>query len=238
MSPTTDFRVEQPPQNRTQPQIRLEVPKKRSANKGLIAVAIVFPILMLGVAGGAAGWIYFSRQQASAANVETDVAAAEQTTTEAPIQIKSAVPETMKPEEPKPDTGKPVDAVSVKGEITNLVERWKDLTEGHNAEKLSQMYGEKVEYMGKPGVSSAEIKSSLQKTFDAYSEIDIQITNMMVAVDAEGSSATALFDKEWSYEANPKLNEGKAHTKLHLQRAGNDWKIVTEKQLKVYYVEN
>lgn len=237
MTPTADLRIEQPVYNRTQQNFRPE-PEKKKSSKGLIAVAIIFPILTLGVVGGGAGWIYFSRQQAAAQKQETDVAAAENATSAEPAQIKPPVPETLKPEEAKSDETPPVDAEAVKGEIKNLVERWKDLTEGHNAEKLSEMYGEKVEYMGKAGVSSSEIKSNLQKTFDAYSEIDIEITNMMVAVDAQGSSATALFDKEWSYEANPKLTEGKAHTKLHLQRAGKDWKIVTEKQLKVYYVEN
>lgn len=231
--PTQDLRVAAPATNQTQQNVRIVPQVRRSSSKGLIAVAVIFPILFLMAAGGGGVWLYVSSKR-NAVNEERHASTA----------IEEKKPDQTKADLTEPRTETPaqasenVDADAAKREVADLVEHWKDLTEGHNAEKLSKLYGEKVDYLGESGVSAEAIKAELQKKFDAYSEIDIEITNLTVAVDSEVTAATALFDEEWSYVASPKLSEGKAHMKLHLQKAGKDWKIVTEKQLKVYYTEN
>ena len=230
--PTSDFRIEQPPQNRTQQNIKPDaVPKAKRTSKALVALAVIVPVLTLSGAGVASGW-FLLKDRLNAMSEKTEASQDDQAAS-APVPVASAVPETIKANDPAS-----TDAEAVKAEITNAVEQWKDLTEGHNAEKLSQMYGEKVDYLGTTGVSNAEIRATVQKLFDAYSDIDLQISNLSVAVDSEGQAATAIFDNEWDYEASPKLSSGKAHTKLHFQRAGSDWKIVSERQLKIYYKEN
>ena len=230
--PTSDFRIEQPPQNRTQQNIKPDaVPKAKRTSKALVALAVIVPVLTLSGAGVASGW-FLLKDRLNAMSEKTEASQDDQAAS-APVPVASAVPETIKANDPAS-----TDAEAIKAEITNALEQWKDLTEGHNAEKLSQMYGEKVDYLGTTGVSNAEIRATVQKLFDAYSDIDLQISNLSVAVDSEGQAATAIFDNEWDYEASPKLSSGKAHTKLHFQRAGSDWKIVSERQLKIYYKEN
>ena len=230
--PTSDFRIEQPPQNRTQQNIKPDaVPKAKRTSKALVALAVIVPVLTLSGAGVASGW-FLLKDRLNAMSEKTEASQDDQAAS-APVPVASAVPETIKANDPAS-----TDAEAIKAEITNAVEQWKDLTEGHNAEKLSQMYGEKVDYLGTTGVSNAEIRATVQKLFDAYSDIDLQISNLSVAVDSEGQAATAIFDNEWDYEASPKLSSGKAHTKLHFQRSGSDWKIVSERQLKIYYKEN
>jgi ketosteroid isomerase-like protein len=230
--PTSDFRIEQPPQNRTQQNIKPDaVPKAKRTSKALVALAVIVPVLTLSGAGVASGW-FLLKDRLNTMSEQKDARQDDQAPS-APVPVASAVPETIKANDPAS-----TDAEPIKAEITNAVEQWKDLTEGHNAEKLSQMYGEKVDYLGTTGVSNAEIRATVQKLFDAYSDIDLQISNLSVAVDSEGQAATAIFDNEWDYEASPKLSSGKAHTKLHFQRSGSDWKIVSERQLKIYYKEN
>ena len=230
--PTSDFRIEQSPQNRTQQNIKPDaVPKAKRTSKALVALAVIVPVLTLSGAGVASGW-FLLKDRLNTMSEQKDARQDDQAAS-APVPVASAVPETIKANDPAS-----TDAEAVKAEITNAVEQWKDLTEGHNAEKLSQMYGEKVDYLGTTGVSNAEIRATVQKLFDAYSDIDLQISNLSVAVDSEGQAATAIFDNEWDYEASPKLSSGKAHTKLHFQRSGSDWKIVSERQLKIYYKEN
>lgn len=237
--PTQDFHVAAPQSNRTQQNVRVDPPKPRSSNKRLIAVAVFFPILVVGIVGGGLGWMYIQSNRNAAAETEKSMSvAAQETEANPPDQIKPAVPDTLKTEAAKSEPSGTVDTETIKKEVTGLVDRWKGLTEGHRASDLAGLYGEKVEYLGKPGVSPNEIRSEMQKTFEAYSDIDIDISNLSIAVDAEGTAATALFDKEWSYAASPKLTEGKAHTKMHLRKIGPDWKIVSEKNLKIYYVEN
>lgn len=230
--PTSDFRVEQP-QNRTQQNIRPEsVMTAKRSNKALIALAVVIPVLTLSVAGVASGW-YLLKDRLSAMSEQNKAQQDDQVAAD-PVPAASVIPETVKATDPPAST----DAESVKAEIANIVEQWKALTENRNADKLSQMYGEKVDYLGKSGTTPSEIRAALQKTFDAYSDIDMEITNLSIAVDPESEAATAIFDNEWDYEASPTLSSGKAHMKLHFQRSGAEWKIVSERQLKIYYKEN
>jgi ketosteroid isomerase-like protein len=231
---TSDFRVEQPPQNRTQQNIRPETVKQaKRSNRALIALAVIVPVFTLSAAGVASGWYLLKDRLAAMVERQEQQQSDGQISTD-PIPLASVIPETVKTNDPPTSS----DIEMVKTEIADLVERWKDLTEGHNAEKLSQMYGEKVDYLGEAGTANSEIRATLQKTFDEFNDIDMVITNVTIAVDAEGTAATALFDNEWDYEASPKLTSGKAHTKLHFQRAGSEWKIVSERQLKIYFKEN
>lgn len=221
---------------RTRENIRMS-PTKKSSRKLLVAAAVVIPLVITGITGSVAGWMYLSSQQTRSDLVSTDNDGLTTDQPETASQITHAPPEVIKASDTVPASHTP-DNEAIKSEIANLIEKWKDLTEGRNAEKLVQMYGEKVDYHGTEGTTVEQIKSELNKTFDAFSDIDIEISNLIIAVDAEGATATALFDKEWSHEAPPKLAEGKAHFKMHLQRTGSDWKIVTEKQLKVYFLQN
>lgn len=232
---TTDFRVATPEAGRTRANIVVPQPKN-SSRKWLVAAAVAIPVMVICAAGGGAGYFYFSSKSVRA-QIESPEGVSAPAQVETRNESKQPPAELIKASDGKEVTKTP-DPEAIKAEIANLVERWKDLAEGHNADKLAQMYGEKVDYLGTPGTASAQIKSALEKTFATYNEIDIDISNLVVAVDAEGTAATALFDKEWAHEAAPKLSEGKAHFKLHLQKSGDEWKIVTEKQLKVYYIQN
>lgn len=232
LSPTRDYRASAGGSGQTVENVRLPATPKRSPRKAVIAAAVILPLTALAAVGGAAGWVYLSGRNAEAA---AETATKEDTTATRSMNVPTA--EVIKASD-KVETHASEDGESVKAEIADLIERWKDLAEGRNADPLSAMYGEKVDYLGRPGTTPSEIRAELKKTFDSYSEIDLEISNLLVAVDAEGNSATALFDKEWSHEAPPKLSEGKAHYKLHLQKDPGGWKIVTEKQLKVYFTQN
>lgn len=228
--PTADIKLEQPRENATQQNIRpAQVRNAKRTSRALIAVAVILPITVISVAGIGSGW-YLLRGRLATLQAESTMPV-DPPAEPATADVSPAVPETV-------TVGQPREADTVKSQIRNLVEQWKDLTEGHNAERLSRMYGEKVDYYGKPGTRTEEVRAELEKTFDAYSEIDVEISNLSIAVDSESTAATALFDNEWIYAASPKLSSGKAHTKLHFQRVGTDWKIVSEKQLKVYFKEN
>ena len=232
-SRTSNYRVEAADSGQTQENVKIPAVPKRSSRKPLIAAAVMVPLITLAVVGGGAGWVYISSKNTVVKTDDTpdeDGNDVRKLSEPPPAELIKASEKTSSQETP--------DREAVKSEIANLIETWKDLTEGRNSEKLAAMYGEKVDYLGQLGTTAAEIKAGLQKTFDAYSEIDIEISNLMVAVDAEGTSATALFDKEWSHEAAPKLSEGKAHFKLHLMKDRSAWRIVTEKQLKVYFNQN
>jgi hypothetical protein len=116
-----------------------------------------------------------------------------------------------------------------------MLDDWKGDRETCNFDDYTSKYGERVEYSGRHGVTPPEISNDLRKICDAYSTIEINIDNMVIAVGAEHEAATAIFDKEWRYEASPKVAQGKVHMELHFRRVGDAWKIVGEENLKTYY---
>jgi ketosteroid isomerase-like protein len=216
-------------------------PVQKKSGAGMIAGFVVMPLLLLLTAGVGGGWWYLSAQKNVSEKSSFTPAAANlspESNSAGPKQdVSPSVPVPAKPE----DNNKPAAPVSMdvaRKQVGDVIETWRLAAQGHKAAEYVALYGDKVEYFDEHGVTPNQIRARMQKIFDGYSEIDIELTNMVIAIDAEGDAATALFDKEWSYEASPKLSEGKAHVKLHLRKAGTQWKIIAEEYLKTYYTEN
>jgi hypothetical protein len=200
-------------------------PRKTPAR---VAALIALPLALAFGAAGAGGWFYLKNQRAATAAenpVSPVVAAANSPAAEAPLSVPVAEELGASNEE-------------LKKEIAAVVESWRAAAEARNAAEFAGKYAETVDYFDQNAAGLAEVRAEAQKIFTAYAEIEIGVTNLRVAADAGGRRATAVFDKEWSYETAAALTEGKAHVKLSLQKFGGDWKIVGEKHLKVYYLEN
>jgi len=219
--------------------LREEAKKPKSTSSSKIRL-LVLPALLVLAGGVAGGWFYLQNQnnQTAAqtvkpANLSTPEAArsdqpAANTASKAVLDDLSA--ETDSPNETGADDSKK--------EVAQTIELWKKAAEARNLPDYLSRYAEKVDYFDKTGASLADVRAEAQKTFGAYSEIEITLTNLRVAVDEGGTQATAVFDKEWSYETDKDLTDGKAHVKLRFQKIGADWKIVSEKYQKIYYMEN
>ena len=212
---------------------------RRKSRAGLIAASILIPIFLIVAVIGTAGLVFInSRQHQAEEKKAVDVTDEKIEKTKA-TDTSTSYPG-IDPKSARPDSAEsgPTNVDGVRKEITAIVNAWKDAAENRKASEYSAMYGEKVDYFDKQGVAQSEVRAEIQKVFDEYNEIDLEITNLEVAVDAAGDAATAVFDKEWSYEAKPKLTEGKAHTKLHFRKVGTAWKIVAEEYLKIYDTES
>ena len=209
--------------------------KPKRSRKGLIAgLSVLSGIVVLGL--GIAGWLYFGSQSPALAKMNSDQPMSGSTSSQPdrpadvvmPVSAKSpTVPNTM-------PAGK-VDADVIRKQVTGIVDSWKGAAEMCNANDYTDKYGEKVEYHDRHGVTAGEIRNELQKVCDGHNTVTINVDNMVVAVDAEGDAATAIFDKEWKYEASPKLAQGKVHMKLYFRKIADGWKIVSEQTLKTYY---
>ncbi len=211
---------------------RQESTKNGSSAKNWLAVCGV--MLALGVAG-VGGWFYLQNQNNSsvqAANPAETSTPANNSASKIVLDDLSAP--TNSNSEPSSVSG----SEDAKKEIAETIELWKKAAEARKLPDYLSRYAEKVDYFDKTGAGAPEIRAEAQKMFDAYSEIEISLTNLRVAVDAGNTQATAVFDKEWSFETEKDLLEGKAHTKLRFQKSGKDWKIISEKYQKIYYMEN
>ena len=213
---------------------------RRKSRVGLIAASILIPIFLIIAVVGTVGLVFINSRERQAEEKRVAEVADEKVaaTKDSDKMSSDPVNETDKSAKPVPAETAPANIEAVRKEITEIVNAWKDAAESRKASEYSGMYGDKVDYFDKQGIAASEVRTEIQKVFDEYSEIDLEITNVEVAVDAAGDAATAVFDKEWSYEAKPKLTEGKAHTKLHFRKGGTGWKIVAEEYLKIYDTES
>lgn len=230
---TEEMRVKFPDQTRKfKPYFVNPVRPAEKPKSSRVLWAAVLPMLLVLGAAGFGGWYYLNNQNQVATDKMFVSNPPEKTSTP-----NLPVAETVSEKINQPQTTNP-DNSDVKKEITDFINSWKTSFESRKITEYTAKYADTVNYFDKDGTGIKEISSEVQKTFNSYTEIEIILSNIRVAVDADNDKATAVFDKEWSYETDKDLTEGKAHIKLQFQKIGNEWKIVSEKNLKTLYVEN
>ncbi len=98
-------------------------------------------------------------------------------------------------------------------------------------------YADKVDYYTKSQVGKSVIRSDRQKAYEKYPSITINLSTINVSVDFSGQIASAVFDKEWVFQNDIKNTSGKVRSELRFSEQNGEWKIISEKDLKVYFVK-
>lgn len=142
---------------------------------------------------------------------------------------------------PKP-TLKPAEIETSKKEAESVIYGWKTAAENHNLDTNLSNYADTVDYYKGGKIGKAKLKASKEPAYKKYDSINIEISNMKVAVDPTGEKATVTFDKEWDFngvdkDGNDVFNSGKVQQQLVLNKINGKWKIVSEKDMKVYYAD-
>ncbi|MGB9181710.1 MAG: hypothetical protein WCB68_20940, partial [Pyrinomonadaceae bacterium] len=87
-------------------------------------------------------------------------------------------------------------------------------------------------------VSSARVRADRERAFDAYSDIEVELTNIRITPDPTNAErATTTFATTWTFEGDEKYSHGSVQQKLWLQKTGGRWLITGEKDLQVYFKE-
>ena len=135
---------------------------------------------------------------------------------------------------PKP-TLKPAEIETAKKEAENLIYGW-------NLKTNLSSYADTVDYYKGGKIGKSKIKANKEPAYKKYDSIAIDISNMKVTVDPTGEKATVTFDKEWDFsgvdkDGNESYTNGKVQQQIILNKFNGKWKIVSEKDLKVYYTD-
>ncbi|NNE68525.1 MAG: hypothetical protein HKN33_18300 [Pyrinomonadaceae bacterium] len=224
------------------------------SSRTLLAVlaTVLIMLLLFGVIG-IAGFLYINRGGASETrsavntNSTNEKAALESPTPEAvnpsPEQTTEATP-TVQPTatvgtpeptaSPAPD--KTPDKGKIKKQVSDNIYQWKALAESRSLSPYMRYYGPRVDYYRKSGASRVFVRNDKRKAFSKYSTIRIRISGMNVSVANDGKSASATFDKEWLFANTGTKQTGKVRSRLGFKKFDEDWKIVSERDIKVYYV--
>jgi ketosteroid isomerase-like protein len=135
---------------------------------------------------------------------------------------------------PKP-TVNPETAKAVTENVTNVIDDWKSASENLDLDGHLSQYADTVDYYNAGKVGLARVRADKQKAFEAYDSINFDISNVRVTPDPSGEKATAVFDKQWTFEGVEKRSSGKVQQLLTFAKINGRWLITGEKDLKVYY---
>ncbi len=228
-------------------------PPKKSKVLPLVLLTALVTLLLLG-AGVAASWIYLKNNRADMTKntaVNTNNKSTE-SNVKANSNVKSSPATVDLPKNenaanisngantapavnltPVPN----VDREQIKEEVAERVDGWRALTESRDLNDYMKYYADTVDYYNKRGASAASIRADKQRAFGSFDSIEMNISNLSVTPDATGERATAVFDKEWVFDGEEKSSSGKVKSEIQMRKINGEWRITSERDLKVYYIE-
>lgn len=234
-----------PPQDySTTPQTSFQPQEKSGSKLWLVALLGIFFFLVIGGLGAAGAWFYFNSGQTTIVQNNTNAVSNSNSTNSnaaniANTNVNANANTNVATPTPKP-TLKPAEIETAKKEAESVIYGWKSAAEAHNLDTNLSNYADSVDYYKGGKIGKAKLKASKEPAYKRYDSIAIDISNMKVTVDPTGEKATVTFDKEWDFsgvdkDGNDVFNTGKVQQQLVLNKFNGKWKIVSEKDLKVYY---
>lgn len=219
-------------------------PPRKSRTLPIVLATAFVTLLLLG-AGGIGAWLYLRNNQNEVAK-NSAVNQTANTNSNSKPNAKNSPSPTATPKNQEnanaanaaaSPTPVAVNVAQVKKDVSGRINSWIDLTESRDIDEYMNLYAGTVDYYSKSSVSAATIRNDKQRAFDSFDSIQINISNLNITPDATGERATAVFDKEWVFEGEEKYSAGKVQSQLQLKKINNQWLIVGERDLKVYYTE-
>lgn len=129
-----------------------------------------------------------------------------------------------------------VDNSALKQGVLDTLNGWAAASRAHDLNTHMSYYADTLDtYFGRRGVSASYVRADRARAYTRYNSLDIQLSNIAVTVDPYGTTATAIFDKKYSF-AGDKILSGAVQQMVWLTRIAGRWRITGEKDLRVYYV--
>ncbi|HSU24869.1 MAG TPA: nuclear transport factor 2 family protein [Pyrinomonadaceae bacterium] len=211
-----------------------EAPTPRRGRTGaIIALTALATLLIVGFA--AAGFLLYLRhkhQEDARFAPDKNVPNMISTPTPSPKPSASATPSPAP--SPSPEASKsPVNKSEITAEISDAVSIWADDTNAADVDRLMRNYAESVDYYKSGSVGRDAVRRDKSRALSNYDSIDVEVDDLDVTVDDSGETATAEFDKSWQFVGD-QTYEGRVRSQLRFRREGGKWKIISEKDIKVY----
>jgi serine/threonine protein kinase len=209
------------------------------SRKGMIAgIAVVLLVVAAGAVGGI--WLWnrkadrsdSSNRSIAQANANQNISP--QTTK--PKQNVQSIPNVnSSPPNVTPYTP-PVDAASLKREITEALNGWAAASRAHDLNAHMSYFADVLDtYYNAKNVPSSRARADIGRAFSIYSSLDVQLANIEVTLDDTGARASAVFDKTWEFTGE-RRSVGSVQQMVWLEKRGGRWLIIGIKDLKTYYV--
>ena len=135
----------------------------------------------------------------------------------------------------EPSPGRSV-AAPLETEIGAVLNQWVESTRTRDAVAQAECYAPRVNvYFGRTNVSREQVKQDKRRLFESVGTVhQFDLGNVQIR-RADPHTAVALFDKTWEFGDRSKF-AGAERGQLTFRKLDGDWKIVGERELKVYWV--
>lgn len=122
------------------------------------------------------------------------------------------------------------------GNIKTLLDTWLTSTRNHDLQANLDCYAPIVDtYYNKRQLSRNDMRREKQRQFQTIGTVRRLGLDNLQFTQLGPDQAVLLFDKQWSFgDRNP--FSGSERAQLSLRNVGGNWKIVGERELKVYWV--
>lgn len=220
-------------------------PEPRKSNTLLIILATVLAMSLIFGIFGAVGWFYFKAQDETAKNTantsgqNSEINAGNKANANKSSIANSSPKVNANAENTVPNVSKtPVSAADkekIRADVSNRLDNWQADGESLDLDSYMQNYAPTVDYYNKKSATNSQVRSDKKKAFDLYDSITVEITDLTITADETGETATAVFDKEWTFDGEQASSSGKVRQELRLKKINNKWLITSEKDLKLYY---
>lgn len=230
-----------PPRIEEQPRIVAPPIERKDTNTTKTVLATVLGMLAIFGIIGAGAWFLLKSRRTEITAVNTapvnrpPVLNASNIQTSNANNVKPTVTPTATPI-PKPTISSEA-AKAVTDDVKNTIDDWKSSSENLDIDGNLERYADSVDYYRAGRVNRAAVRADKQRAFERFDTINFNVSNVKVTPNASGDKATAVFDKEWTFEGEDRRSAGKVQQQLTLAKIGERWLITGERDLKVYYIE-
>jgi len=204
----------------------------RSSTARVVGFTILATVFLLGVGGLAARMLL---SPSSERHEETGNSPNARNNESPPANLPRATASESRPVPPVREAAPPVNTTLEKREILDTLDGWAGAARAHDLDAQVAYYADVVDpYFLRRNVSVADVRTNRSLAYTRYYKLDVQLSNIDVEIDPSGASATATFDKSYSFEGE-KVLSGSVKSMLWLTKTGSRWLISGERDLKVYY---
>lgn len=144
-------------------------------------------------------------------------------------------------ENPVPTTGEngangrqTAPSTAAQAELTASLGNWVTATNSRDVNKQMNFYAPTVNsFYRTRNASQADVRAEKSRVFERAGAVDIQASKPEIVVSQDGRTATMRFRKKYSIRNGQQNRTGEVLQELQWVKSGADWKIVSERDLKV-----
>jgi serine/threonine-protein kinase len=119
-------------------------------------------------------------------------------------------------------------------ELNSSLDEWITATNARDVERQMNYYAPKVNaYYRAQNVSLESVRVEKKRIFERADVVDIQTSKPEITVSRNGQSATMQFRKKYAIKEGQKSRTGEVIQELQWVKSGGNWKIVSERDVKV-----